>query len=53
VADPTPDGFEVLAKARMELAPCASPSLAAGKLYLRTNDGLACYDLAAAPTARR
>ena len=32
---------------RVGLLPCASPAVADGRLFVRLNDGLACYDLAA------
>ena len=43
--------FEVLDKARIPLAPCTSPAVAGGRLYVRTNEGLACHDLTAAAQA--
>jgi outer membrane protein assembly factor BamB len=40
-----PDAFTLAARARVPLAPCTSPAVAGGKLYVRTNDGAACFDL--------
>lgn len=41
----TPEGFDLLAKAKMPLAACTSPALADGKLYVRLKNAVACYDL--------
>lgn len=40
-----PTEFKILGQAAMEITPCTSPSIAGGKLYLRLNNGIACYDL--------
>jgi hypothetical protein len=37
--------FEELARVRIPFARCSSPSFADGKLYVRLNDSVACYDL--------
>lgn len=37
--------FSPLAKFKLKTAQCASPSFAAGRLYLRLADGVACYEL--------
>jgi outer membrane protein assembly factor BamB len=43
----TPDKYQLLDKTRVTLAPCTSPAVADGKLFVRTGEGLACYDLTA------
>ena len=43
----TPTEYEVLGKARVSGARCATPSFADGYLFLRKKDGLACLDLRA------
>ena len=40
-----PDRYKLLDKMRVSLAPCTSPAVAGGKLFVRTQEGLACYDL--------
>ena len=40
-----PKAFEVLAKAKLPGANGSSPAIADGRLYLRTTEGVACYDL--------
>jgi hypothetical protein len=42
----TPDKFEELGRFNPHAGPGASPAIAGGKLYLRLQDCLACYDLA-------
>lgn len=41
----TPDRYQLLGKARLAAASCASPALTGGRLYVRMRDGLACLDL--------
>ena len=52
----TPEKYALLAKTTVDAANCTSPAIVCGKLYLRTNQGVACYDLtqsaAPAPTAQ-
>ena len=38
---------KALAKARVERVGCTSGAFEAGRLYVRTGKGVACYDLAA------
>jgi outer membrane protein assembly factor BamB len=45
MVDAKPDRYKLLDKTRVSLAPCTSPAVAGGKLFVRTQDGLACYDL--------
>jgi outer membrane protein assembly factor BamB len=40
-----PAKFELLGKATVGALTCTSPALAAGRLYLRLNNAVACYDL--------
>lgn len=40
-----PDRYKLLDKTRVSLAPCTSPAVAGGKLFVRTQEGMACYDL--------
>ncbi len=47
----TPEKFEALAKAGMGAAQCSSPVVSGGKLFLRLNNSVACYDLTASPTS--
>lgn len=44
----SPEKYEELAKVKVPFASCSSPSFADGKLFLRLNDCVACYDLTAA-----
>lgn len=44
----TPDRYKLLDKTRVSLAPCTSPAIAGGKLFVRTTEGMACYDLSEA-----
>lgn len=44
---PTPEKFEELGRFNPVVANCTSPVIANGKLYLRLEDGVACYDLTA------
>jgi outer membrane protein assembly factor BamB len=49
----TPEKYEELGRFNPDAGPGASPVVVAGRLYLRLQDGVACYDLttpAAAPT---
>jgi outer membrane protein assembly factor BamB len=41
----TPDKYELLDKTKMPIALCVMPAIADGRLYVRLNDGVACYDL--------
>ncbi len=43
----SPDKYMLLAKAPLKLAPCASPCIADGKIYLRLEKSIACFDLRA------
>lgn len=43
----TPDKFEELARFSPHVTICSSPTLADGRLYLRLDDAVACYDLRA------
>ena len=45
----SPDGFKLLAKARMPFAACTCPALVDGKLYVRLANAVACYDLVKQP----
>jgi len=42
-----PEKFDQLAKAVMGILTCSSPAIAHGRLYIRQDKGVACYDLAA------
>ena len=42
------DKYEELGRFNPGVAACTSPAIAGGKLYLRLENGVACYDLAAA-----
>ncbi len=42
----TPDECKVLGKAKASMASCTSIAFAEGKLFFRTRDGIACYELA-------
>ena len=44
-----PDKYQELAKANLGVAVCSSPSISAGRLYLRLNGTVACYDLTKGP----
>lgn len=48
MVDARPDRYKLLDKTRVSLAPCTSPAVAGGKLFVRTQEGLACYDLSEA-----
>ena len=39
--------YKLLGKVRLAATRCTSPAIAGGKLYVRTDEGLACYDLVA------
>jgi outer membrane protein assembly factor BamB len=41
----TPEKFEKLGKFASNIVPAASPTIASGRLYLRLENGIACYDL--------
>lgn len=41
----TPEKFEKLGKFSSDIVPAASPTIAGGRLYLRLENGIACYDL--------
>jgi hypothetical protein len=41
----TPEKFELLGKATLPLSKWASPAIADGRLYLRQQKNVACYDL--------
>jgi outer membrane protein assembly factor BamB len=43
----SPAKFEVLGKATVNALNCASPAIAHGRLYLRLDEGVTCYDLTA------
>ena len=43
----TPEKFEELGRFNPHAGPGASPSIVGGKLYLRLQDSIACYDLRA------
>jgi outer membrane protein assembly factor BamB len=45
--DVSGEAAEVIASARLGPLPCASPALAAGRLFVRGKDAVLCYDLAA------
>lgn len=45
----TPEKYTFLAKGTVEAANCSSPAIVGTRLYLRTNQGVACFDLAAVP----
>ena len=40
-----PDKYELLATGKLPLSQYASPAIADGKLYLRLNTGVGCFDL--------
>jgi hypothetical protein len=42
----SPEKYSLLGRANLNIMANTSPALADGKLYLRVNDGIACYDLA-------
>lgn len=42
----SPEGFTILDRANLRLTMYTSPTIADGKLYLRTNRNVVCYDLA-------
>jgi outer membrane protein assembly factor BamB len=44
-----PTGFNRLAKAVVHGANCSTPTLVGGRLFLRTNEGVACFDALATP----
>lgn len=41
----TADKFDLLAKHKLKAASCSSPVVLDGRMYLRLEDGVACYDL--------
>lgn len=43
----TPDAYMPLAKAGLKISDCVSPAVADGKVYLRVDEGIACFDLTA------
>ena len=43
--DATPTKYDELAKARMKALWCPSPAYAEGRLFVRTDEGVTCYDL--------
>ena len=43
----TPDEYRELGRAELRIETCTSPALVDGKLYLRLQNGIACYDLSA------
>ena len=45
----TPEGYALLDKARVGGASSSSPAFANGRLYLRTTQGVACFDVGASP----
>ncbi len=45
----TPEKYELLNKSRVRGARCVSPSISGGKLYIRLQNGLSCFDLRAKP----
>ena len=40
-----PAAFKELSRVRLGQAACSSPAIAGGKMFLRLNDGVACYDI--------
>jgi len=46
-----PDQFAQLGKATMGMLNCSSPAIAHGRLYIRRENAVACYDLTGAGTA--
>ena len=45
----TPEKYTFLVKGQVDAANCSSPAIVGTRLYLRTNQGVACFDLAAVP----
>lgn len=45
LASVTPEKLVELGKVTLNVAPCSSPCVANGKLYLRLSTGIACFDL--------
>jgi outer membrane protein assembly factor BamB len=45
----TPEKYTVLGQADCRITLCTSPSVGAGRLYLRQGNAVACYDLRSAP----
>ena len=41
----SPEKFDLLAKHKLKAASCSSPVIVEGRMYLRLEDGVACYDL--------
>lgn len=46
-----PEKYEQLAKVKLSVVTCVSPAIVNGRLFLRTNDGVSCFDLTAAANA--
>ena len=45
-----PEKYEELGRAKLEQLTCSSPAVAGGRLYVRLNDGVGCFDLVTMPT---
>jgi outer membrane protein assembly factor BamB len=48
VLDASPSGYNVVGEARIKPLRCTSPVVVGSRLYMRTKDSVACYDLASA-----
>jgi hypothetical protein len=44
---PTPENFESLGAFRLKMCPWSHPALAGGKMFVRHEEGVVCYDLRA------
>jgi hypothetical protein len=42
---PTPERYDLLGTAKIPIVTATSPAIADGRIYLRLNDGVGCYDL--------
>ena len=44
---PSPEKYTVMSRANLPIGRCVSPAISDGKLYMRMQTGVICYDLTA------